>query len=73
MFLLQTAPTFATRKFCSGHCFRLRLPTLYKWKVKYGGMGVADARRLKGLEEENRRLADPKGRCARRQTLWFAF
>jgi putative transposase len=30
--------------------------TLYQWKAKYGGMEVADARRLKGLEEENRRL-----------------
>jgi putative transposase len=30
--------------------------TLYKWKAKYGGMEVADGRRLKGLEEENRRL-----------------
>jgi putative transposase len=30
--------------------------TLNKWKAKYGGMEVADARRLKGLEEENRRL-----------------
>lgn len=30
--------------------------TLYKWKAKYGGMEVADARRLKGLDEENGRL-----------------
>jgi len=30
--------------------------TLYRWKAKYGGMEVSDARRLKGLEEENRRL-----------------
>jgi len=30
--------------------------TLYRWKAKYGGMQVADARRLKQLEEENRRL-----------------
>lgn len=28
----------------------------YKWKAKYGGMEVSDARRLKTLEEENRRL-----------------
>jgi hypothetical protein len=27
-----------------------------KWKAKYGGMEVADAKRLKGLEDENRRL-----------------
>jgi putative transposase len=31
-------------------------PTLYNWKAKYGGMTVSDARRLKTLEEENRRL-----------------
>jgi hypothetical protein len=27
-----------------------------KWKAKYGGMEVSDAKRLKGLEDENRRL-----------------
>ena len=30
--------------------------TLYTWKSKYGGMEVSEARRLRGLEEENRRL-----------------
>ena len=30
--------------------------TLYTWRSKYGGMEVSDARRLKALEEENRRL-----------------
>ena len=30
--------------------------TLYKWNSKYGGMGVSDVRRLKGLEDENARL-----------------
>jgi putative transposase len=30
--------------------------TLYRWKAKYGGMDVSDAKRLKALEEENRRL-----------------
>jgi putative transposase len=28
----------------------------YRWKVKYGGMGPSEAQRLKGLEDENRRL-----------------
>jgi putative transposase len=28
----------------------------YKWKAKYGGMEVSDAKRLRGLEDENRRL-----------------
>jgi putative transposase len=30
--------------------------TLYKWKSKYGGLEVSEARRLKSLEDENRRL-----------------
>lgn len=30
--------------------------TLYTWKSKYGGMEVSEARRLRELEEENRRL-----------------
>lgn len=30
--------------------------TYYRWKAKYGGMSVSDARRLKELEVENRRL-----------------
>ena len=30
--------------------------TLYKWKAKYGGLDVSEARRLKSLEDENRRL-----------------
>ena len=30
--------------------------TFYKWRTKYGGMEVSDARRLKALEEENRKL-----------------
>jgi len=32
------------------------LTTFYKWKAKYGGMEISDARRLKGLEDENRKL-----------------
>ena len=30
--------------------------TFYKWKAKYGGLEVTEARRLKALEDENRRL-----------------
>ena len=30
--------------------------SVYKWKAKYGGMDVSEARRLKGLEDENARL-----------------
>ena len=30
--------------------------TYYRWKKKFAGMGVAEVRRLKQLEEENRKL-----------------
>jgi len=30
--------------------------SFYKWKAKYSGMSVSELRRLKELEEENRRL-----------------
>ena len=34
----------------------LSSPTFYKWKAKYGGLDVSEARRLKALEEENAKL-----------------
>ena len=39
-------------------CRRHNVPptTFYKWRSKFGGMTVSDAKRLKGLEDENRRL-----------------
>lgn len=30
--------------------------TFYRWKAKYGGMGLPEVKRLKSLEEENTRL-----------------
>lgn len=30
--------------------------TFYRWKSKYAGMGVSEAKRLRELEDENRRL-----------------
>jgi len=30
--------------------------TFYRWKKKFAGMGVEELRRLKSLEDENRRL-----------------
>ena len=30
--------------------------TFYRWKKKFAGMGVAEVRRLRQLEDENRRL-----------------
>lgn len=34
----------------------ITLPTFYNWKSKYSGMEVSDAKKLRGLEDENRRL-----------------
>jgi putative transposase len=30
--------------------------SIYKWKAKYGGMDVSEAKRLRGLEDENAKL-----------------
>jgi putative transposase len=30
--------------------------TFYKWKAKYGGLELSEAKRLRSLEDENRRL-----------------
>ena len=34
----------------------LSSPTFYKWKAKFGGLDVSDAKRLRALEDENGRL-----------------
>ncbi len=41
-----------------GICRKLGIAeqTFYKWKSKFGGMDVADAKRLRALEEENAKL-----------------
>ena len=44
----------ATAEVCRKH--GISPGTFYKWKAKFGGMDVSDARRLKGLESENARL-----------------
>lgn len=31
-------------------------PTLYTWKAKYGGLELSEVKRLRALEDENRRL-----------------
>ena len=44
----------ATADVCRKH--GISSATFYKWKAKFGGMDVSDARRLKALEGENARL-----------------
>ena len=39
---------------CRSHGFGKS--SFYKWKAKYGGMEASELRRLRELEEENRRL-----------------
>jgi len=43
-----------TEEVCRRH--GISIATFYKWKAKYGGLDVSEARRLKSLEDENRRL-----------------
>jgi putative transposase len=44
----------ATADVCRKH--GISSATFYKWKAKFGGLDVSDARRLKTLEDENARL-----------------
>lgn len=44
----------ATADVCRKH--GISSATFFKWKAKYGGMDVSDARKLKALEDENARL-----------------
>ncbi|MGH9651624.1 MAG: transposase, partial [Terriglobales bacterium] len=43
-----------TAELCRKH--GISAQTFYRWKAKYGGMDVNEARRLRQLEEENRQL-----------------
>lgn len=44
----------ATVEVCRRH--GVSSATFYKWKAKFGGMDVSEARRLKSLEDENAKL-----------------
>lgn len=44
----------ATAEVCRKH--GISGATFYKWKARYGGLEVSDARRLKALEDENAKL-----------------
>ena len=53
--VLHEATAGATiRELCRRH--GITETTFYRWRAKYGGLQVSGAKRLKGLEEENRRL-----------------
>ena len=43
-----------TEEVCRRH--GVSTTTFYKWKARFGGMEASDVRRLKAVEEENRRL-----------------
>jgi putative transposase len=44
----------AVKEVCRQH--GITEPTYYRWKTKFGGMEVSEAKRLRQLEDENRRL-----------------
>jgi putative transposase len=44
----------ATAEVCRKH--GISSATFFKWKAKFGGLDVSDARKLKALEEENAKL-----------------
>jgi putative transposase len=52
--LKQAEGGMKTAEICRQH--GISHATYYKWKAKYGGLEVSEARRLKQLEDENRRL-----------------
>jgi len=52
--LKEHAAELSAAELCRKH--GISEPTFYKWRSRYGGMEVSDARKLKALEDENRRL-----------------
>jgi putative transposase len=52
--LKQAEAGIKTAEICRQH--GISSTTFYKWKGKYGGLEVSEARRLRQLEDENRRL-----------------
>jgi putative transposase len=52
--LKQAEVGIKTAEICRQH--GISSATFYKWKGKYGGLEVSEARRLRQLEDENRRL-----------------
>ena len=52
--LKQAEVGVKTTDLCREH--GISIQTFYKWKAKFGGMEVSDARKLRAVEDENRRL-----------------
>jgi len=52
--LKQAESGVKTAELCRQH--NITEATYYRWKAKYGGMEVSEAKKLKQLEEENRKL-----------------
>jgi putative transposase len=52
--LKEQAPGMSASDFCRKH--DMSDATFYKWRSRYCGMEISEARKLKGLEEENREL-----------------
>ena len=52
--ILREGQASTVKTVCAKH--NISEPTYYAWRKKYGGMEVSEARRMKGLEEENTRL-----------------
>jgi len=53
-FLKEADSGMPVKDLCRKHGFSDA--SYYKWKAKFGGMDVSDAKRLKTLEDENNRL-----------------
>lgn len=52
--LKQADASSSTKALCRQH--GITEQTFYRWKKKFGGMEISDAKKLRSLEDENRRL-----------------
>lgn len=52
--LKEQEASMATAEVCRRH--GISLATFYKWKSKFGGMEISEAKRLRSLEDENAKL-----------------